>query len=215
MVYMRVIVMEKPEENNTKFSFFRRKKEFILFLTILFMLAACKKTGQSAENTVDSVVDSAAETVQELPRQSGREAVLLRGNQWINGIPGFEDNSFRALTGEYRINSSALEEEKHLWVYLSSEPLYFSGEWQARQGMGNIQVFQRSTGEELMAAAILDDGKGVFWTAVFHFPLGTEGFAVSEDTISKFLRAWSSRFLYFLSLARNPGEISIPAVVEF
>lgn len=208
--------MDKQEDNNIKLLVSRLKKGLLLPLAILFMLSACK---QSDENTIKTTGNSAAEstvrTAQEDTRQQGREVILIRGNEWVNGIPGFEVNSFYALTGEYRLRTAGAGGGKEFTVYLSKEPIYFSEEWEMRRGMGTMQAVQRSANEGFMAAVTVDDGKGVLWTAVFLFPLGLDGSLFNDDSFNQMLRVWLNRFLYFLSLARTTGDLSIPAVVEF
>lgn len=207
--------MEKQEAHNIKFPAFKLLKEFILFPAILLVFLACEQSDNGSANIRLLTADSTVVTVEEPPNRNGREAILIKGNDWISGIPGFEENSFPTLSGEYRLRTGRTDGGNRFFVYLSSERLYFSAEWQPGREIGNIQIFQRSTVYGFMVAGVLDDGHGVFWTAVFLFPLGREDLPLSDDAFDQMLRAWFSKLLYFLSLARTPAEISVPAVVEF
>ena len=206
--------MKKPEDNK------RTSKNLPVILITLFMLAGCGKAGENNENdgylaAGNPAGDGAAKTAIEEGRPvTAGEAILVRGNNWIYGIPGFKDNGFHALTGEYRFQTAGAGEERIL-VYLCSEHLYFSEEWQPRRGMGNIQASQRSAGEGFLICVMLDDGKGVLWNAIFQLPFKLEEKASGNDALNQFLTAWSNRFLYFLSMTKTQGDISIPAVVEF
>ena len=211
--------MKKPEENNTQLLFFHGKRISMLFLGIVFMLQACEKTGENHENAGNFTGNNRVMAQEQQP--SAREVILIRGNEWIHGIPCFEDNSFPALTGEYNFlapeKGAAAEtgEEKRFLVYVCPESLYFSKEWQPRAGTGSIVTYQQNAEECFFIAAILDDGMGSSWTAVFRFPPELEESVLTGDTFNQMLRVWSNRFFYFLYLARNRGELSIPAVVEF
>ena len=216
--------MEKQEENNNKMSnlsFFYWKKRSFLLLIMLLILLSCKKTdapdagANSDASGANTNGASEVQSIKEDHRQSGRQVVLVRGNIWINGIPGFEDNSFPALSGEYRLQTASTGEEKIFTIYTSLSHLYFSKDWQTKPDTGNIQVFQRQNGDEFLAATTLDDGKGVIWTTVFRFPQGFEALMLSEESFNQMLQAWMGRFLYFLALVRTQKEISLPAVVEF
>jgi len=212
--------MDKYEDHNMKPILFHRKIGLLLLLAVFFVPTACDQEAVSSENAADFENESMTGTVQVDLRQPGREAILIRGNEWIYGIPGFGDNSFHAISGEYLLQTASqprtgTREGNDFKVYLSPELFYFSDEWETRRGTGTMQVFERHVGGEFIAAAMLDDGRGVLWAAVFQFPFGLEGAALNDDSFLQMLRAWSSRLLYFMSLARSIGEISIPAVVEF
>ena len=141
---------------------------------------------------------------------------MVRGNYWAHGIPGFGANSFSALTGDYRIDglSDGTAGQEELSVYLTAETLYFSGDWQQRD-TGDIRTFQQTSAEGFFTAAVLDDGRGNNWTAVFRFPRALAEAGFSIETYNLIIRAWTQRFLYFISLTKNPQEFSLPAVVEF
>lgn len=217
--------MKKHEKNNAKSAFFHLKWAFLLLLPMLILIPACRRTeedpdassnpGGANNSAAGFAEENAKKTIQGVAGQTGRQLILLEGNEWTYGIPGFEDNSFSSITGEYKLLNAGKVEETYFFVNLSPEPLYFSGEWQTRRGTGNIQVYDKTAEEGFLAAAIIDDGNGTFWTAVFRFPRGLEEAGLSDDVFNQILRVWLNRCLYFITLAKTPRDISLPAVVEF
>jgi hypothetical protein len=137
-----------------------------------------------------------------------REAVLTRGNGWVTGIPGFGSNAFPALSGEYSLGAAVFS------VYASREPIFFSDTWQRRPGTGTAAVFQRLVGNTFLAAAVLEAGPDP-WTVVFEFPGGIADTGLEDAAFNRLIGAWSSRFLYFVSLVKTPGDVSLPAAVGF
>ena len=155
-----------------------------------------------------------------VPSSAGAgEMLLIRGNYWVNGIPGFGVNGFSALSGDYRYRAGEVPDEggreEVFSVYLTREPLFFPSEWQSRQGTGGIQVFQRRGEEGFLAAALLDDGMGSTWFAVFWFKQGLQASGFGEEDFNRMLRIWAGRVIYFVSLSKSPRDISLPAAVEF
>jgi hypothetical protein len=144
-------------------------------------------------------------------RESPREAVLVRGNNWVRGIPGFGVNGFPALSGDYRLQGPAPD----FTVYVTMEQLYLTDDWHARPGMGNVEVFQRSGEEGDFAAVLVEDGRGILWTAVFLFPERSDRAGLGEDAFNRLLRVWSARLSYFLFLSASPDHVSLPGAVEF
>ena len=185
---------------------FTEKKVFLLFLSVFFLFC------------VPSFV-------------AGGEVVMIRGNYWVSGIAGFGSNGFSALVGEYRLQAAGaisqvrllanerarfLPGEGDFTVYATREPLFFSGEWQARPGIGGgSPVLQRMGEEGFLAAAAVNDGSGASWTAIFRFKQGLEGAGISGDEFNRMLRNWTSRLFYFLSHTRTSRDISLPAVLVF
>lgn len=189
--------------------------KLIFVLIMVLAQSSCEKTIDNYENNPALTAGATLSLVREPRRQSGGEAILLRGNNWVFGIPGFEDNSFSAITGEYRLQAPGTGAECLFSIHLTAEFLHFSTEWLPRRGIDNMRVLEQSTGDNLIISIIMDDGRGLLWTAIFNFPSNIAGRTLSDAALNQFLRAWSNRFLYFLSLARTRGDISIPAVVEF
>ena len=190
--------------------------------------SSCENTADNLTAIGDTSVNSVslpapAATLAAAPAAEVPEVVLVRGNYWVNGISGFGINGFSALTGEYRIRGFPAQpaEGGVFTVFVTREPLFFSGEWQNRPvptgtaGTRNISVLQRSGEEGFFAATEVADGRGTTWIAVLWFRTGLEGAGISGDVFNRIFRVWTSRLSYFLSLARMPGEISLPAVLEF
>ena len=169
---------------------------------------------------VSSLLCSGTTAFSQTLAAAGREAVLIRGNYWVSGIAGFGANGFSAIAGEYRLQTAGNGEngakpEEDFAVYVTKEALYFSGDWQTRPGMGNIPVFQRTGEEGFLAAAVVNDSRGDSWIAVFRFKRGLEGAGISGDIFNRMLQVWTNRLAYFISSARTPGDVSLPAALEF
>jgi hypothetical protein len=150
-----------------------------------------------------------------------RKAILARGNTWTTGIPGFEDNVFPALLGEYRLEFSAPGSvgaepgAPGFSVWLSGEPLLFSGDvWQRRSSLGNLSAMQRQDGESVLVSLPVRGDLGAY-TVIFQFPRGIAASALDENAANQLVRTWAARFLYFFSLIRIPTDVSLPAVVDF
>ena len=226
----KVVIMKKPSADKSgtaKSENFRHNMVFLLFLSVVLSISipSCGKTGGDTSVVIPDI-SSATDT--SLQPAAGNEVVLIRGNYWITGIPGFGANGFSALSGEYRfqpaggvatspgnITSYGSGREGDFLVYVTRDVLYFSGEWQNRPGTGNSKVYQRSGEEGFLAAAILDDSRENSWVAILRFPKGLEGAGINGDVFDKLLRAWTTRLLYFLSLSKTPGDVSLPAVLDF
>jgi hypothetical protein len=142
-----------------------------------------------------------------------RGIVLVRGNAWTLGVPGFGSNAFRALSGDYRLVGAG-PAPAFFSVHVTGEPLYFSPAWRRRSGRGGLEVFERSGEDGFFAAALLE-GEGTLWTAVFHFPGGLDGTGLNEAALLQLLGAWSERFLHFFFQAKTPGDLSLPATLYF
>jgi hypothetical protein len=190
------------------------KKTGVLFL--LFVLFACKDR-ETAGIVPASQTAPPAAAVQ-------REAVLTRNNGWVTGVPGFAGNAFPALSGEYRLEGPDLPKTGEggspgaavFSVHASRAPLFFSDIWQRRPETGDKTIFQRFRGNDLLAALVLEVGpvQGL-WTVVFEFPGGTADMGLENAGFIRLIEAWSSRFIYFASLIKTPGDASLPAVVVF
>jgi hypothetical protein len=142
----------------------------------------------------------------------------------VSGIPGIAGNAFPALSGAYRLEGRAFQEpgegpgaeQAVFWVYASRAPVVFSREWQRQPETGNTAVLQRLMGETLLAAAMLEAGPvKAPWTVIFEFPGGVADTGLGNAGLYRLIDAWSSRFLYFASLIKTPGDASLPAVVVF
>jgi hypothetical protein len=188
-----------------------KKATVFFFLCILF---SCR--GE------DPVPDKTARTAP--PSVAPHEAVLVRGNGWVTGIPGIARNAFPALLGVYRLEGLEFQEPEEgagtekavFWVYAGREPVVFSGDWQRRPETGNNGVLQRLRGKDLLAATVIEAGpvQGS-WTVIFEFPGGILDTGLESAGLGRLIEAWSSRFLYFVSFIKTPGDASLPAVVFF
>jgi hypothetical protein len=176
----------------------------------------------------------------QMVQAAGRRAVLIRGNEWVLGLPGFPANAFAALYGEYRLefpgeavsagtgsegtgagdpriaDPSFAEAPPDFYLWLSKENLYLPEDlWETRAGITGYTVQQRNEGDSLLAASVIDGGTDRdVWTVLFQFPQPA-GITFSPAEINLLIRTWISRFRYFLSLAGTPADVSLPAVVNF
>ncbi|MDR2303241.1 MAG: hypothetical protein LBE10_01450 [Treponema sp.] len=137
-------------------------------------------------------------------------AILVRGNIWSRGLPGIESNDFPVLHGEYSLKTGEKRADMAFSVWICGEPLAFSRNgWQTRQGIQGYTAFQHREEETFFIAVPLQNNQGAY-TAMFRFT-GDE----TEALLNRLIRAWSSRFLYFLSSIKNASDISLPAVINF
>jgi hypothetical protein len=174
----------------------------------------------------------------QMVQAAGRRAILIRGNDWVAGLPGFPDNAFAALYGEYRLEFpgeaagtgsagtdagafriaalSAGKGPPDFYAWLSRERLYFLEDiWETRAGITGYPAQQRNMGDSLLVAVEIDGGKDRdAWTALFQFPQSA-GTMFGAGDLNLLIRSWILRFRYFLSLAAMPADISLPAVVNF
>jgi hypothetical protein len=155
-----------------------------------------------------------------------QQAVLVKGNEWQTGIPGFGSNTFPALFGEYLTQAadavSAAPREyqsRQFMVRVSGQALLFNPAlWQPRPNLNS--AVQRQDGDSFLIAFpfSIPGGAGSL-TIIFQFPrgLGDSGdeSLFGEAEADRLIRAWTGRFGYFLSLVKNFADISLPAVVGF
>jgi hypothetical protein len=146
-----------------------------------------------------------------------RRAILIQGNTWVTGIPGFENNVFPAVSGKYRLEfspSGAVREDQAVSLWLCREPLHFSGDlWQSRSGIPGLSAVQRRNGEVQLFGLSFSGGINLgFWTAVFQFDRGIEAAGLDDESANALVGKWVERFRYFLFLIKNPADVSLPAV---
>jgi hypothetical protein len=194
------------------------------FITALALFASCgivrgnKGEASAAETAPVEIREEASRAP-----AAGRNIILVKGNEWITGFPGFKDNFFSSLYGEYRLELPGFSPPGEaappvfIFLWLSREPLYFPEDiWQRRSGVAGYTVLQKKEGEGLLAAAALDGGPvHGQWTVAFQFPQGVEALGLNDSEANQLIRTWISRFLYFLSLIKSPGDVSLPAIVNF
>ncbi|MDR2257874.1 MAG: hypothetical protein LBE14_01855 [Treponema sp.] len=146
-----------------------------------------------------------------------RRAVLSRGNTWITGIPGFGNNVFPAVFGEYRLEfSPSGPEDAAVSVWLCGEPLHFAeGAWLPWNGSG-LSAVQRRDGDAWLLGFSFSGGSGLgVWTAVFQFPRGIAAAGLDETSVNALINKWVERVLYFLFLIKSSADVSLPAAFAF
>lgn len=187
------------------------------------MLLSCKGSGEALPIAVSDSVESLGagpvfDPETSLRVETTRRVVLSRGNQWVNGIPGFGVNVFAALAGEYRLSPRAAGGTGSggagdFSLYLTTESLFFTGEWQPWPQNDRI-LWRDDEGAFLAAMAIEDSRGGPSWIAVFEFSHGLEEAGLDANAFNQVIRIWTSKFIYFLSLSKIIEDVSLPAVVE-
>jgi hypothetical protein len=149
--------------------------------------------------------------------------------EWATGIPGFGNNVFSVLWGEYRVETiqgpgSAAQSEAaaasggdDFSVRVSGENLLFDPNlWQPRPGTGISGILQRQDGQAILISFPFSGGNNLgAWTIIFHFPRGLAATGLDDLSINRFINAWYGRFRYFLSLVKTSSDISLPAVIRF
>lgn len=195
----------------------------ILFLlSVFFTLLSCGNEEPAPAGMIPAAGNAPApEAAGTQVTAAQRRAVLARGNGWVTGIPGIAGNAFPALLGEYRLEGPDLpraegEGPAVFFVYIGREPVFFSGDWQRRPGTGSNVVFQRFRGDDFLAATVLEtEPDQDSWTVIFEFPGGIAAAGLEDAGFNRLMETWGSRFLYFVSLIKTPGDVSLPAAVVF
>jgi len=188
----------------------------LLSVSILFF---CCVPGQISKNSVPAAEKNREDSVNSPSRQpaGGNPTIILtRGNNWIRGIPGFGINGFPALTGDYKIDGLDFE----FSVYVTMEQLFFTDEWQAKTGLGNLEAYKSSQislddDEQDLIAVLIEDGRDFVWTAVFRFPEADSAGGPDEVLLDRMIRVWAARLSYFLFLSDSPQNLSLPGALEF
>jgi hypothetical protein len=185
-------------------------------LRLFRFMGASQKAGGSFRSFLFFLFLFAGVTVTSAGAQE-RRAVLSRGNTWVTGIPGFGNNAFPAVSGEYRLEfpPSGMGDQA-IFVWLCGEPLRFAeGLWRPWNGSG-LSVVQRREGEAQLLGFSFSGGSGLgVWTAVFQFPQGIEAAGLDETSVNALINKWVDRVLYFLFLIKSPADLSLPAAFVF
>jgi hypothetical protein len=146
-----------------------------------------------------------------------RAAILLRGNEWVTGIPGFGENAFPAIFGAYRLDEQGREpgyssvEEAAFSVWVCHEALFFDDNWQFLRDIGGYPVHKYLKNDNLSLVVSFESSTGRPWDAVFIFARGIQ----DNSWLNQFIEAWIYRFLHFLSSAEMDEQLSLPAVVSY
>jgi hypothetical protein len=171
--------------------------KFFRFLLMFFLLAGMGAAASSQE----------------------RNVVLLKGNQWVRGFPGFDAGAVSALYGEYRLETAGTAPAAPIAVFsiwLSMEPLFFREQiWERRPGITGFRAVQRGENGDLLVALPSGGGNLNGWTILFQFPGGLSGMNLDNEEADRLIGVWTNRFLYFYSLIKSPADVSLPAVVGF
>jgi hypothetical protein len=132
-------------------------------------------------------------------------AFLVRGNFWVTGFPGIEENAFSCFSGEYSLSGGG-----GFSVSLCRDLIPFSArDWQSRPG-AEYRAIQRIRGDTLYVC-LPPEGNGSGWNVMFQFPMP----APDDGAVDRLTAVWMRRFLYFFSLIKNISDISLPAVVTY
>jgi hypothetical protein len=211
---------------------------FVLFSCGIFPGIFSSKTGKtvSAMPAPDTGEQDPGKSPGGPEVQSGRDAILIRGNTMQTGIPGFGDNAFPALYGEYILElpgtreQGEAEEEPDFSVWVNQELLYLSQPpWKPRPGVPGFRVFEREWQNTRLFAAASDgreDSRGLSagnvpegpvrapWTVIFQFS-GSAGRTLGDEGLNRLIGLWLVRFSYFETLVHETVGLSLPAVVNF
>jgi hypothetical protein len=142
-----------------------------------------------------------------------RRGILSRGNELVKGLPGFAENAFPALHGQYLLElPDRAGPAPGFSLWLCREPLYFAdAAWRLTLGGGYSRYDQTDAAGLLIA--VLPDGAEP-WTVLFRFPEETCRALTPADR-TRLIEAWLARFLYTASLAEDPEALSLPAAFRF
>ena len=158
-----------------------------------------------------------------LPAQD-RNAVMARGNIWINENPGFGTGTVSALFGEYFVENPGTRpgDKRYMFtVRVCGEPrLLNESGWQSRPA--SVSLVQRREAGNLLIGHTFSGipGLGV-WAIIFCFPqpestnLPAASGIPDDLAINRLIIAWLERFRYFFSLVRFTSDMSLPAVISF
>ena len=153
-----------------------------------------------------------------------RQAVMVTGNTWITGNPGFGGENITALFGEYRVEFPGEIDRESPYTFtvrVCIEPGLLTAEgWQLRPGSSSLLQRQEKPG--LLIGFPFSGGVGLgVWTVIFCFPPGsgaelqTLPDGLGNADINRLINAWTERFYYFFSLIKVSSDMSLPAVFGF
>lgn len=192
------------------------KKTLLLALPLLLAAFSCNKTGDGPENAAIQAAETAPAAQgpsAQGPSAQGRAAIMIRGNNWVSGVPGLGTNVFSALAGDYRLEGPNAG-GSHFSAYATGTLLYLSDEWKGPEA-GSSALYRKAGDEGEIITSVLEDSHGNLWTVIFVFPRGLEGCGLDTRSFNMLFGAWTNRLLYYISQAAAIEEISLPAVVDF
>lgn len=130
-------------------------------------------------------------------------ALLIRGTEPIKGLPGFGDNAFAGIYGEYELGGAT----PRVRVWATREPLYFYPDvWKAKSLGGYAGLERKVESGSLFAVAI----PGSDWTVLAAYVAEDLGAAGSD----RFFRGFLSRFSLFVVGSKLPTDVSFPATFD-
>lgn len=130
-------------------------------------------------------------------------ALLVRGTEPVKGLPGFGDNAFAAIYGEYDLGEAI----PPVRVWATREPLYFHPDvWKERR-LGGYAGLERVADDGNLFAVTLT---GSEWTVLVAYSEEGLGAAGSD----RFFRGFLSRFSLFVAGAKLPTDVSFPATFD-
>ncbi len=130
-------------------------------------------------------------------------ALLIRGTEPVKGLPGFGDNAFAAIYGEYALGEAV----PPVRVWATREPLYFHPDVWKERSLGGYAGLERVGDDGNLFAATLP---GLEWTVLVSFS-GDELGAAGSD---RFFRGFLNRFSLFVAGAKLPTDVSFPATFD-
>jgi hypothetical protein len=197
---------------------------FTRFQAILILICAFP-AAIAGEITGTGGVPAPAGAVWEFPGAEARRIILVKGNEWVFGLPGLGENALTALYGLYSSEfddfpgeTTAQDQRRGtLSIWLSQEWLYFSeARWEKRPDISAYRVLQRYEGDTLLVAVFPERRPaGGGWTIFIQFPERGSAAGLNDRAVNRLIEAWTSRCLHFLSLAETKADVSLPAVVFF
>jgi hypothetical protein len=147
--------------------------------------------------------------------QTQRRAILLRGNEWVRGIPGFEKNAFLAIFGAYRLDNIDREpdfstaEEAAFSVWVCQEALFYDENWLLLPDIGGHPAHRYLKDNNLFVAVSFESRTRRSWDAVFRFARDIP----YNSWLNQFIEAWVFAFLRFM--AETDELLSLPAIVSY
>jgi hypothetical protein len=212
-----------------------------ILLASLLVLAggACERPSGRPVSPV-SPMEAQGTPAFEAPEAEGPalpRAVLLRGNTPVKGLPGFGENAFAAVFGEYGLEletgaeapgteagakAPGAEAPLGFSVWISREVYFPESLWERSADLQNYPVYLQEEEGALLIAVVLSDG-GAFGgkpegprSALFRFPdAARAAFSAESGGLNGIILPWLNRFLYFFSIAQREADISLPANVGF
>jgi hypothetical protein len=143
-----------------------------------------------------------------------RRGILSRGSELVRGLPGFAENAFPGLYGQYRLELPDRAGPAPIFsLWLCREPLYLAdAAWRLTLGGGGYSRYDQNDAAGLLIAVLPDGAEP--WTALFRFPEETCRALTPADR-TRLIEAWLARFLYTASLAEDPEALSLPGAFMF